>query len=94
MIVHFSIFSLSPFPACLVQLPSLNWQTHPGLFLLCDGLIMATFGYRPATITAFINFSLSEEVRVGEQNDSCIEYCIEYSITAPQLDYVRPKNAS
>lgn len=35
------------------------WLTHPGLFLLKDGLIMATFGYRPATITALINFSLS-----------------------------------
>lgn len=38
-------------------------HTHLGLFLLKDCLIMATFGYRPATITALISFSLSGEER-------------------------------
>ncbi len=58
MIICFSLLPARPH-SC----PSLKLHTHPTLFLLWDGLIMATFGYRPATITALINFSLSEEVR-------------------------------
>lgn len=45
----------------------LNRHTHLGLFLFVDCLIMATFGYRPATITALTNFSLSAEERKKEK---------------------------
>lgn len=45
-------------------------HTHLGFFLLKDCLILATLGYRPATITALINFSLSGEKKRHSISDA------------------------
>lgn len=51
---------------------------------------MATFGYRPATITALINFSLSEEGSELEKepvSSATFTHCTKYCVTAPQHDF-------